>query len=44
MRSALVVAQALTFVLLAAILLLDGDTRLAIAQLLLAVITVLVYV
>ena len=43
MREYLVVLQAVTFVLLGALLLLDGHWRLGVAQLLLAAITALIY-
>lgn len=43
MRSALIIVQAASFVGLAVVLLLAGDTRLAAAQALLAAVTVLVY-
>lgn len=43
MRTALVVAQALTFVGLGALLVCQGEWKLGAAQLLLAAITVLVY-
>lgn len=42
-RTLVTLLQALTFVVLAALLLRDGDSRLALAQILLAVITVVVY-
>lgn len=43
MRSLFIIVQAASFVGLAAVLLLAGDTRLAAAQALLAAVTVLVY-